>query len=106
MNELSIELLQKLCSNGAVVWTTHALRRLQERNLYREDIFNAISTGKIIEQYPASYPYPACLILGLSLNNEYIHIVAGCSGDIVSIITAYFPTSDKFRNDLETRKEK
>ena len=33
MNELTIELLQKLCDNNAVVWTTHALRRLQERSL-------------------------------------------------------------------------
>lgn len=106
MNELSIELLQKLCNNKAVIWTAHALKRLQERNIYREDVFNAIDTGKIIEQYPDSYPYPACLVLGLSLNNEYLHIVAGCNGDIVNIVTVYFPTSDKFQNDYETRKEK
>lgn len=106
MNEMSIELLQKLCNNNSVVWTAHALRRLQERSLFREDVFNAISTGKIIEQYPDSYPYPACLVLGLSLNNEHLHIVAGCNGDVVNIVTAYFPTSDNFENDLKTRKEK
>lgn len=105
MNELTIELLQKLCDNNAVVWTTHALRRLQERSLYREDVFNAISTGRIIEQYPESYPYPACLVLGLNTNNKDIHIVCGCNGELIKIITAYYPTPDKFERDRETRKE-
>lgn len=104
MNELTIELLQKLCNNNSVLWTAHALRRLQERSIYREDVFNAISTGKIIEQYPDSYPHPACLVLGMSLNNEHLHIVVGCDGDVATIITAYFPTPDKFKSDLETRK--
>lgn len=104
MPELTIELLRKLCDNNAVIWTTHVLRRLQERNIYREDVLNVIFTGKIIEQYPDSYPYPACLVIGLSLNNEYLHIVAGANDDHISIITAYFPTNEKFENDLETRK--
>lgn len=106
MNELSIKLLQRLCNNNAVVWTAHALRRLQERNLYREDVFTAIATGKIIEQYPESYPYPACLVLGLNTKNDTIHVVCGCNGELVKIITAYCPTTDKFVNNGETRKER
>lgn len=61
---------------------------------------------QIIEQYPDSYPYPACLVLGVSTNNEYLHIVAGCNGNVVCIVTAYFPDSDKFESDSQTRKEK
>ena len=106
MEELSIELLQKLCKSNAILWTAHALRRLQERNIYREDILNVINNGKIIEQYPDSYPNPACLVLGVSLKNEYLHIVVGCNGECMSIITAYFATTDKFDSDFEVRKEK
>ncbi len=106
LEELSIDLLQKLCKDNAILWTTHALRRLQERNIYREDIINVINNGIIIEQYPDSYPNPACLVLGVSLNNEYLHIVVGCDGNYISIVTAYFPTTDKFNSDFETRKEK
>ena len=58
------------------------------------------------KQYPDSYPYPACLVLGVSTNNEYLHIVAGCNGNVVCIVTAYFPDSDKFESDSQTRKEK
>ena len=106
MNKLNIEMLQELCSNKSVIWSAHALKRLQERGIYRDDVFNAINTGKIIEQYPDSYPYPACLVLGVSTNNEYLHIVAGCNGNVVCIVTAYFPDSDKFESDSQTRKEK
>ncbi len=105
MNELNIELLQKLCNNNRVVWSVHASERLQQRGILRKDVNKAISTGKIIEQYPESYPYPACLILGLNLNNKYIHVVCGCNGEYIKIITAYYPASDKFESDGETRKE-
>ncbi len=106
MPELNIEALQKLCDDKSVIWSAHALKRLQERGIYRDDVFNAIHTGKIIEQYPDSYPYPACLVLGVSTNNEYLHIVAGCNGNVVCIVTAYFLDSDKFESDSQTRKEK
>lgn len=106
MPELNIEALQKLCDDKSVIWSVHALKWLQERGIYRDDVFNAIHTGKIIEQYPDSYPYPACLVLGVSTNNEYLHIVAGCNGNVVCIVTAYFPDSDKFESDSQTRKEK
>ena len=106
MSELNIELIRKLCENKSITWTKHVLKRLQERKIYREDVFNAIFTGKIIEQYPDSYPHPACLVLGISLDNIPLHIVIGCDGEFLSIITVYFPTTDKFENDLQTRKEK
>ena len=105
MNELTIELLQRLCDNNAVLWTVHASERIQQRGILRKDVYNAISTGRIIEQYPKSYPYPACLVLGLNTNNKDIHIVCGCDGEIIKIITAYYPTPDKFESDGETRKE-
>ena len=106
MNELTIDLIHKLCESKSIIWTKHCLKRLQERKIYREDVFNAISTGKIIEQYPDSYPHPACLVFGESLNNIPLHIVVGCNGEFISIITVYFPTSDKFENDLQSRREK
>lgn len=106
MPELCIEILQKLCNDKSVIWSAHALKRLQERGIYHDDVLNAIHTGKIIEQYADDYSYPACLVLGISTNNEHLHIVVGCNGNVVCIITAYFPDLDKFEIDLQTRKEK
>ena len=81
------------------------MERIQQRGIEYTDIYNAIEMGKIIEQYPNSYPYPACLVLGLDLNDKILHVVCGCNGEVIRIITAYYPTSDKFDDNGEKRKE-
>lgn len=105
MYELSIETVRKLCSDGKIKWTKHATRRLQERLIFRDDVFNAINNGKIIEQYPDSFPNPSCLISGKALNEKPLHIVVSADGVILTVITAYEPSLDKFEGDFETRKE-
>lgn len=102
--ELNIELLQRLCNN--IRWSVHASERIQQRGIFREDVINAIRTGEIIEQYPDDFPYPSCLVFGISTRGKYLHVVFGCDGEIIKVITAYYPTEDKFESDLKTRREK
>jgi hypothetical protein len=106
MDELNIELLQKLCIENCIVWSTHALERIQERNIAKSDIITVIKNGRIIENYPDAFPYPACLVLGISSGNEKLHVVCGCNGEFIKIITAYFPNKEKFSLSGEKRKEK
>ena len=101
---INIEELRTLCNNKAIKWTTHVSIRLQERNINPSDFKNCILTGEIIEQYPHDYPYPSCLVLGFSVNNEYLHAVAGVGNGILFVISAYFPTLDKWEDDYKTRK--
>lgn len=105
MPELNLESLRKLCSSGNIMWSVHAMERLQERGITKPDALNVIHHGRIIEQYPDSFPYPACLILGASLNEQILHVVCGSNGNLVKIITAYFPDNEKFDDSGETRKE-
>ena len=53
-----------------------------------------------------SYPYPGCLVYGVNLNNEIIHIVCGIDEENLWIITAYYPDSEEWEKDMKTRKEK
>lgn len=106
MPELNIDALRKLCDSGKIKWTTHVTMRLQERLIFRDDVFHVIYYGKIIEQYPHSFPNPACLIFGKTLKGMPLHVVIGSDGVILTVITAYMPSTDKFEKDLETRKEK
>ena len=106
MNELSLEALQKLCDSRSIKWTKHVAKRLQERFIYREDVYNVIYHGRIIKQYPNAFPTPACLVSGKALKGTPLHVVIGADGVVLTVITAYEPTPDKFENDLETRKEK
>ena len=103
--ELNIEELQKICSIENIEITLHAAKRLEQRNILLGDVLACIQNGEIIEQYPDDYPYPSCLILGLSLKDEYLHIVVGSDFETLWIITAYYPDVDKWESDFKTRKE-
>jgi len=43
------------------------------------EVFEAISSGKIIENYPEDEPYPSCLIYGRTTKNRPLHAVCALS---------------------------
>ena len=67
---------------------------------------NGIATGEIIEDYPDDFPNPSCLIFGYNVNGRILYIVAGCDNINIYIITAYYPDTKKFENDLKTRRKR
>ena len=77
---------------------------MQERDISRIDVKNCLLKGEIIEQYPDDFPHPSCLVFGYAANNKVIHVVVGNDGEYIYIITAYFPNTAKFEDDLKTRK--
>ena len=103
INILNIESIKTLYDKKAVVLTQHFLDKLEIRDIKLSDIKTAIQSGEIIEQYPDDYPHPSCLILGYS-ENKQLHIVIGNSGDMLWLITAYLPDSEKWEDDYKTRK--
>lgn len=102
---MEIDDLQKLCENGSIKWTTHVVARLQERGIEPSDIKNCIETGRIIEQYPDDYPYPSCLVLGVTVAEKSLHVVIGVGGGYLWLITAYYPNPLKWNEDFSVRKE-
>ena len=61
----------------------------------REDVRSAILKGEIIEDRPDDIPTPCCLILGTNVRGRYLHVICGMIDDIVYIISAYYPDSDR-----------
>jgi hypothetical protein len=105
VESINIELLQILCRDiENIEVTQHTLLRFWERGIVLKDVVNAIQSGEIIEQYPSDYPYPSCLVLGLSVNKSCLHTVCGVGNNKLWIITAYFPTSDMWESNNKTRK--
>ena len=100
-----IEELRKLCAEGKFKWTAHILTRLQQRNIHPSDIKTCIMTGKIIEQYPADYPYPSCLVLGTDTQEDFLHVVIGYGQGFLWLVTAYRPNPEEWEEDRITRKE-
>lgn len=101
---MQFEDIKLLSKQRKIKWSAHCLERMQERDISREDVKNCIENGEIIENYPEDFPHPSCLIFGYTVNNKVIHVVAGSDSEYIYIITAYFPNTIKFEDDLKTRK--
>ncbi len=101
---MQLDAIQVLVNVNRIKWSTHCLERMQERDISRDDVKRCVSTGEIIEDYPNDYPHPSCLIFGYNVNNKILHVVVGMDSEFVYIITAYFPSMVKFKEDLKTRR--
>ena len=101
---VDIDILRKMNRPEKIALTKHARERLAEREITIDDIVNGINTGEVIKQYEDDRPLPSCLVLGLSVNNKYIHIVVSNDEEYIYIITAYYPDPQLWSEDFKTRK--
>lgn len=103
---MDIHKIRTLFQNRSVKWSAHCLERMQERDILRDDVISCVLRGEIIEDYPNDFPYPSCLIFGYTTQDKVLHIVIGADETTAYVITAYYPSTDKFEADLRTRKER
>lgn len=103
---MQIEAVRALCRDETIVMTQHVALRCRERGIVLEDMKQAIMQGEIIEDYPTDYPYPSCLVLGRSLASRALHVVCGVGEGLLWIITAYYPSPEKWEADNKTRRGK
>lgn len=101
---VDIDILRKMNRPEKIALTKHARERLAERAITIDDIVNGIDTGEVIKQYEDDKPLPSCLVLVLSVNNKYIHIVVSNDEEYIYIITAYYPDPQLWSDDFKTRK--
>lgn len=101
---MNIELIKSLCNDNKLQWTNHILVRLLQRNIKITDVKEAILSGKIIEEYPDDYPHPSCLILCITLNKQFLHIVCGIDKNLLWLITAYKPSINEWDETFTKRR--
>ena len=106
MEKINIDNLKQKVKTGQIRWTNHVMIRLLQRNISQNDIENAILNGEIIEEYENDYPYPSCLVYGVNVKNEILHIVCGINDIELWIITAYYPDNIQWEENLKKRKER
>ena len=103
---MNIDKTIELLNEGKIKWSAHGLMRLQERDISIEDIKFSIRGGEIIESYPKEPPaISSVLIYGNTQDNKLIHIIVGYDVEQLYFVTAYYPNTDKFENDLKTRRK-
>lgn len=104
MEKLNIDTIKQMVKDKKLRWTNHIVLRLLQRKITQEDVENALLTGEIIEEYQNDYPYPSCLVYGINLKNDVIHVVCGLTEIELWLITAYYPDNIEWEEDLKTRK--
>lgn len=101
---LLINDLRKLCTDDTIIMTAHVIKRCKERNIDSDSIIKVIMQGEIIKQYEDDKPFPGCLLLGLSINGRYLHVVVASDNINLHMIAAYYPSIEEWESDFKTRK--
>jgi len=90
----------------SILFSSHAITRIFERSLSKDDVVSAIQYGEIVSDYPDDQPYPSRLLLGV-VENKPIHVVVARDEIDYScyVITAYIPSSRLWHANFKTRKQ-
>jgi hypothetical protein len=101
---MDIEQIRKSAAEGQINWQRHALSRMLERNISRDEVTDVISLGEIIEEYPNDYPLPSCLMFYNDITPLHVVLSYNETNQMTYIITAYQPDLNHFEVDFKTRR--
>ena len=89
---------------GNIEWRKHALERMLERSINRNEVKMALRYGEIIEEYKTDVPFESALFF--YIGSKAIHVVASLdeTSKTIFVITAYVPSIKYFYKDLKTRR--
>jgi hypothetical protein len=90
---------------ATLVYRSHAVRRMFERQISAADVEHVVANGRTIESYPTDQPYPSRLMLGLC-GRRPLHVVVADNreADEVVIVTVYEPAPERWYDDYVRRK--
>ena len=88
-----------------VFFTGHAIQRMFERGISKEDVMSVITDGEKIAEYPEDRPFPSCLMVSSS-GGRPLHVVVAFDQDsrICHILTAYYPDPNQWTPDGKHRR--
>jgi hypothetical protein len=90
-----------------VFFSGHAIQRMFERGIGRDDVLAVIAQGETIAEYADDKPYPSRLLLG-SVETKPLHVVLAsneAAGHGI-VVTVYEPTLEHWNGGFRTRKMK
>ena len=89
-----------------LIFRTHAIIRMRQRQISVVDVHQVLETGEIIENYPDDTPYPSYLMLGWQRRRP-LHVVAADNSEeqVTIIITVYEPDPARWEPGLRRRKQ-
>ena len=89
-----------------VLFLPHAVKQMSrsERMITPAEVQHVIDKGEMIEDYPGDVRGPSCLMLGLRMGRQPIHVVCSPREDYLAIITAYVPDKKQWTDNFRERR--
>lgn len=100
-----LEFITRCVNQRKIKWTYHVNMRMKKRFITRQLILGSSANFEIIEEYPEDKYLPSYLVYS-QYQNQAFHIMfaSDVQGDNVRVITAYYPNSEEWKEDLKTRR--
>jgi hypothetical protein len=104
-----IQKIRKCFEFDSVFYTRHAKVEMGVEELGRifdHEVYEAVCSGEVIEEYPEDKLYPSVLIYGRTTSDRPLHIVCAydIEEDLSIVITVYQPNPDLWI-DYKRRKK-
>ncbi|MFQ6035063.1 MAG: DUF4258 domain-containing protein [Sedimentisphaerales bacterium] len=84
--------------------TQHAQQEMAEEDITVDEVFEAIATGQILENYPEHRRGACCLLNGFTKKGRSLHIVCTTVQPVLIIITVYEPKPPKWITPAQRRR--
>lgn len=88
-----------------LVFRVHAIQKMFERRVGREDVHQVLCTGEVLREYPEDAPFPSRLVLGWR-GDRPLHVVAADDeeGESIFVITVYEPDAGLWDPEFRRRR--
>ena len=91
-----------------VLFTRHALNQmnLSERMILRREVYEALESDEIVEDYPNDPRGHSCLLMGRTREGRVIHVVCAPKKDYLAVVTVYSPSLLEWEPNFKTRRRR
>ncbi len=90
-----------------LIFRIHALKRMAQRSISKNDILEVLKTGHVIMYYPDDKPFASKMVLGYAGQRPlHVLIAEDSDSDTIIVITVYEPDPEKWNATFEERKNK
>ena len=84
-----------------LLYTSHARKEMRTEEfgpISEQEVYEAVTSGEVIEDYPDDQPYPSVLIFGYTELSRPLHVVCAYDDedDMAIMVTAYQPDPSRW----------
>lgn len=88
-------------ASDAVLLTQHAQQEMVEEEVGLDEVYQALESGAVLENYPDHRRGACCLIGGYTLEGRALHVVCTTARAELIVITVYEPKPPKWVSPTE-----